>query len=52
MTKKILWSTQGGNFNTDYTSKVETALPDLGATKNMTWNLHMDDLQDNKSYNI
>ena len=42
-TKKACWITQGVNFNTDYTGKLETVLPELDATKIVTWNFHVDD---------
>ena len=35
-TNQVLWGTQGGDFNTNYTSKVEILLPEIYATKIMT----------------
>ena len=40
------------NFNTKYTSKIEILLPELYALKIVAWNFHMDDSQENHSYNI
>ena len=30
---KLRWSTQGGDFNTNYTSKVEIVIPEIDVTK-------------------
>ena len=50
MTNPVRWSTQGGDFNTDYTFKVENALVGLNLTKSVTWNFHLDDLHRNHRY--
>ena len=50
MTNPVRWSTQGGDFNTDYTFKVENALVGLNLTKSVTWNFHLDELQDTYWY--
>ena len=44
-TKQVRWSTQGGDLNTNYTNKVEILLPDIYATKTVTWNFHINDSQ-------
>ena len=41
MTKLVYWSTQGGDFNTSYTIKVENLLPKLDVMKIVTWNFHV-----------
>ena len=47
MTKPVYWSTQGGEFSTYHTSKVEKLLHILHTKKIVTLNLHVDELQIN-----
>ena len=51
-TKKVHWITQGDDFNTNYTSNVEMVLTYLDATKSVTCNFHMDNLQDLHRYDM
>ena len=51
-TKTVHWSIQGGNFNTNYTSKVEIVLPKLDIIKSVTWNFHVDVSQGKRRYNM
>ena len=44
-TQPVKWSTQGSDFLTTYKTNVELVLPELNATKRMTWSFHVDDLQ-------
>jgi hypothetical protein len=41
--KPVEWSTQAGNFTTKYKAKVEFLMPELDATKSVTWMFHVDD---------
>ena len=52
ITKPFRWSTQGGDFNTNSTSKVEIVLPGIDEMKSMTWNFHVDDLQGTHRYDM
>ena len=45
MTNPVYLSTQGGDFNTNYTSKEEIVLNELDTTKSVTWNFHIDESQ-------
>ena len=45
MTKPVRRSTQGGDFNINQRSKVQIVLPEIYATKSVTWNFHMNDSQ-------
>ena len=49
-TKHIRLSKKGGDFNTNYTSKVEIILTDLYMTKSVMWNFHMDNSQGTHKY--
>ena len=51
-TKQLHRSTQGGDFNTNSTSKVEIVLPGIDEMKSMTWNFHVDDLQGTHRYDM
>ena len=51
-TQPVKWSTQGGGFLTTHKTNVELVLPELDATKSMTWNFHMDDSQKNSRYDM
>ena len=42
-TKPVYWITQGVEFKTSYTIKVETVLPELYATEIVTWNYYVYD---------
>ena len=48
----IHWITQGCDFHTNYTRKVEIVLPKLDTTKIITCNLHVYDLQVNHNSNM
>ena len=48
----VRWIKQGGDFNTNYISKVKFVLPELDAMKSVTWNFHVDDLQGNHRYDM
>ena len=50
-TKLFCWITQGGEFNTNYSSKVKHLLLELDLTKIVTWNFHVDDSQVKHGYN-
>ena len=52
MSKPGHYSTQGGDFNTNYTSKVGIVLPELYATKIVMQTFHVDDLYGNNRHNI
>ena len=48
----VRWSTQGVDFNTNYTSKLEILLLELDKTESATFNFHVDGFQGNHIYNI
>ena len=52
MTRSVRWSTQGCDFYTNPKFKVGIVIPKLYATKIITWNFHVDDLQGNHKYNM
>ena len=39
----VRWSTQAGNITSNIKVKVDFTLPELSATKFVTWNCHVDD---------
>ena len=41
-TQIVRWSTQCGDFQTNYTTNIEFILPELVATKSVTWNFEVD----------
>ena len=43
--KHVRRITQRGDFNNNFTSKVGIVLPEIDATKTVTWNFHVNDLQ-------
>ena len=49
-TKPVRWITQGGDLNTNYTSKLENLLPDIDEKKSVKWNLYVDELQGTHRY--
>ena len=51
-TQTFKWSTQGGDFLTTYTKNVELVIPELDATKSMTWTFHVYYLQKNPRYDM
>ena len=51
-TQTFKWSTQGGDFLTTYTKNVELVIPELDATKSVTWSFHVDDSQKNSRYDM
>ena len=51
-TQPVKWSTQGSDFLTTHTTNVEFLLRELDATKSVTWNFHVDELQENAGYNM
>ena len=51
-TQTVKWSTQGGDFLTIYKTNVELVLPELDATKSVTWSFHVYDLQKNSPYDM
>ena len=52
MNKPVRQSTQGGEFNTNYASKVEIVMSNIDAMKNVIWNFQMDVLQDTNRYTM
>ena len=42
-TKPVRWETQAGVFHTKYRANIEFAIPELDATKSVTWQFHVDD---------
>ena len=51
-TNPVRWITQGGDFNHNYTIKVEMFLPEIYATKIVTWNFHVDEYQGTYRYGM
>ena len=50
MTNPVYLSTQGGDFNTNYTSKEEIVLNELDTTKIVTWDFRIDESQGTHTY--
>ena len=48
--QQVRWITQGGDLNTNYTSKLENLLPDIGEKKSVKCNLYVDELQGTHRY--
>ena len=46
------WNTKGGNFTTNYTTKLKFTLPELDANKIVTWKCHVDDSDDNNRHDM
>ena len=51
-TKPQKWITQAGTIKTNQRPKVDLILPELDATKIVTWDCHMDDLLVLGRYNM
>ena len=49
-TNPVHWITKGGDLKKNYQIRVEIVLLKLDATKSMTWNLHVNELQGNYKY--
>ena len=46
-TNLFRWITEGGDFNNNYTVKVEIVIPESDVKKSVTWSFHVDDSQGN-----
>ena len=51
-TKQVRWSTQGGDFNTKYTSKVENVMPGIDVKTIVIWNFHVGGWQITHRYDM
>ena len=51
-TNPVRWITQGGDFNTNLTIKVDIVLPELDAGKGVMRNFYMYDLQGLQIYDL
>ena len=51
-TQPVKQITQGGDFLTTYKTNVELVLPELDATKSVTWSFHVGELQKNSQYDM
>ena len=50
--KHVRRITQRGDFNNNFTSKVGIVLPEIYATKTVTWNFHVNEFQGSHKYDI